>query len=138
MESYKILQPRIIYEILTAEVIAIDFNTGTYYALLHSAKEVWLLIEKGANIDQIAQCLTDHYGEEFDRVLTDVRTFIDQLLDNGLIEVSLESNSSDPIDLGAGEWEYTPPKLLSYLDVQDLLLLDPIHKVAEVGWPDKL
>jgi hypothetical protein len=27
------------------------------------------------------------------------------------------------------------PKLEKYTDMEDLLLLDPIHDVQEVGWP---
>ncbi len=30
---------------------------------------------------------------------------------------------------------FAPPRLQRYTDMQDLLLLDPIHDVDEVGWP---
>jgi hypothetical protein len=30
---------------------------------------------------------------------------------------------------------FTPPVLEVFADMRDLLLLDPIHDVAEVGWP---
>ena len=33
------------------------------------------------------------------------------------------------------EKDYTAPKLATYSDLQDLLLLDPIHDVDETGWP---
>ena len=31
--------------------------------------------------------------------------------------------------------QYAAPKLATYSDLQDLLLLDPIHDVDETGWP---
>jgi hypothetical protein len=31
--------------------------------------------------------------------------------------------------------DFIPPKLRKYTDMQDLLLLDPIHEVDEQGWP---
>ena len=30
---------------------------------------------------------------------------------------------------------YTEPSLSVFSDMQDLLLLDPIHDVSEAGWP---
>lgn len=30
---------------------------------------------------------------------------------------------------------YRPPVLEVFADMQDLLLLDPIHDIDEVGWP---
>jgi hypothetical protein len=32
---------------------------------------------------------------------------------------------------------FQPPTLESYNDMQDLLLLDPIHDVDDMGWPQK-
>lgn len=142
MQSYRIPRPRIVYEVLNTEVIAIDFNTGTYYALLHAAKQVWQLIEQQIPLNQMAQIISDHYKHEFSEVLADVRQFIEQLLENGLIELADETSNSpgsiNAMQLDSQGWKYDPPKLLTYMDVQDLLLLDPIHEVAEVGWPDKL
>ena len=142
MQSYRIPQPRIVYEVLNTEVIAIDFNTGTYYALLHAAKQVWLLIERQLPLDQIAQVLSNHYKHEFSEVLADLQQFITQLLENGLIELAAETpdspGSTELIQIDSQGWKYDPPKLLTYMDVQDLLLLDPIHEVTEAGWPAKL
>ena len=32
---------------------------------------------------------------------------------------------------------FTPPVLKKYTDQQELLLLDPIHDVSDLGWPVK-
>jgi hypothetical protein len=32
---------------------------------------------------------------------------------------------------------FTPPALTKFTDMQDLLLLDPIHDVGSGGWPAK-
>ncbi len=138
MPSYRIPQPRIVYEVLNNEVIAIDFNTGHYYALAHVAKQVWQLIEQQIPPHQIALLLANHYRREIDLVAGDVEQFFKQLLKEGLIE----ETDSAPKDLAKGieesNWDYEPPKLQEYTDVQDLLLLDPIHEVTEMGWPDRL
>ena len=31
--------------------------------------------------------------------------------------------------------DYEPPQLMKYTDMQELILLDPIHDVDEKGWP---
>ena len=31
--------------------------------------------------------------------------------------------------------DYAPPAMSKYTDMEDLLLLDPVHEVDEVGWP---
>lgn len=139
MQRYKIPQPRIVYEVLNTEVIAIDFNTGTYYALLHVAKQIWLLIEKQIPLDEIVQLISAHYQRERGEVLADVQRFVEQLLKEGLIELTEEPCSPSALpQVESFGWGYGPPNLLTYMDVQDLLLLDPIHEVAEVGWPEKL
>ena len=139
MQIYRIVQPKVVYEVLNTEVIAIDFDTGTYYALLHVAKLVWLLIEQQTPLNQIVQILSDYYKRESNAVLVDVQLFISQVLESGLIEsVDKSAHSQGPIpQIDSHGWGYEPPKLVSYMDIQDLLLLDPIHEVVESGWPNK-
>ena len=139
MESYRILKPRIVYEVLNTEVIAIDFNTGTYYALLHVAKQVWLLIEQQIPFDQIVHLISAYYKRDLSEVTADVRQLIDQLLEKGLIErlEGMQEMAGSLPQIDSLGWGYEPPKLMSYMDIQDLLLIDPIHEVVEIGWPNQ-
>jgi hypothetical protein len=61
------------------------------------------------------------------------------LLENGLL-VALEDGApaASPLELPASEMrEFQPPVLESYSDMQDILLLDPIHEVDDkAGWPN--
>jgi hypothetical protein len=40
-----------------------------------------------------------------------------------------------PSNNGHDKPSFTPPLLHKYSDMQELLLLDPIHDVDEAGWP---
>lgn len=137
MKVYRIPQTRVVYEVLSTEVIVVDFTTGNYFALIHVAKQIWQLIEQRASVDQIAHLLSHRYQREKLAVLEDLQQFFKELLENQLIE------STDPVEdqettLAPSEgWEYDIPKLQKYTDVQSLLLLDPIHEVTEAGWPAK-
>jgi hypothetical protein len=37
---------------------------------------------------------------------------------------------------GIGKSPFEMPKLSKYTDMEDLLALDPIHEVDEMGWPN--
>lgn len=137
MQAYKIPSSKVVYEVLNTEVIAIDFNTGSYFALLHVAKQIWLLIAEGLPVNQIVQLIASHYRRNPGEIQLDVELFIEDLLKNGLIEAD-EPKLVKNIEVSPGDWAYQPPKVMTYLDVQELLLIDPIHEVAEVGWPNKL
>jgi Coenzyme PQQ synthesis protein D (PqqD) len=142
MRCYQIPKQRIVYEVLSAEVIAIDFATGNYYALVHVAKVVWQCLEQGASVEAIAEALFEHRLcrdalKDRDAILQDLNLFVAELTDNHLIE------PTDPLPCVQialaipPDWNYDPPQLQKYTDVQSLLLLDPIHEVSEAGWPAK-
>lgn len=136
MKIYQIQRSRIVYEVLNTEVIVVDFDTGNYYALAHVAKQVWQLIERKTPVGQIARLIAEHYQLAADRVLKDVEQLIEELAVNELI-APCEENSAEPVQVVSDGLSYEAPKLQKYTDVQNLLLLDPIHEVTEVGWPDK-
>jgi len=59
---------------------------------------------------------------------------VDQLVKEGLLAEGgdTDAGSLEPVQ---PPLEYAPPSLDKYDDLKDLLLLDPIHEVAETGWP---
>jgi hypothetical protein len=138
MKSYRICITRIVYEVLNTEVIAIDFQTGNYYAIIHIAKQIWQLIEQHLPLDQIASVISAEYPIDPAKVSSDLNHFIGELLDEGLIEECTVSEFGNPIPFDTEGWEYDVPRLQRYTDVQNLLLLDPIHEVTDAGWPEKL
>jgi len=128
-------RPKAICEVFEDEVVAINLETGTYFGMGGTAKEVWRLIEGGLPVDGIAAHLAERYGKQREDVRPDIESFTDSLLAHGLVVA--ESTDGDVPAVGtegaAGNWE--APKLTVYDDMKDLLLLDPIHDVDETGWP---
>jgi tyrosine-protein phosphatase YwqE len=141
MPTYRINTQKIVYEILNTEVIAIDFHTGNYYAIVHIAKQVWQLIESQVPLQRIAQLLAKQYSSDPDEVLLDMKLFIEQLVEEGLVELVADTECSaeapDVMEIAPSGWEYSAPTLQKYEDVRNLLLLDPIHEVTDAGWPQK-
>ena len=48
-----------------------------------------------------------------------------------------ESDRTPAADHDAPKPAFDPPRLEKYSDMQDYLLIDPIHEVDEPGWPAK-
>ncbi len=138
MQNCRISASRIVYEVLNTEVIAIDFHTGNYYAIVHVAKQIWQLIEQEIPVTEIVRIISNHYQCDPNKVSSDVQQFIDELLEEGLVTACSIEQFTAPPPFPSEGWEYDVPRLQRYTDVQNLLLLDPIHEVTDAGWPEKL
>ena len=70
-------------------------------------------------------------------VREDVEALIDSLIRAGLIVNSERENITPdlqlPHDFVRGDW--TRPQLDEFEDLRDLILVDPIHDTANLGWP---
>ena len=128
-------RPKVICEVFEDEVVAINLETGTYFGMGGTAKEVWRLIEGEVPVDGMVVHLAERYTRQSQEVAADLELFTNSLLAHGLVtaEPTVASVPATALDGPAGSWE--APKLTVYEDMQDLLLLDPIHDVDETGWP---
>lgn len=138
----RINSPKVANEIIDGEVIMINLDTGSYYSLDNAGALVWSLITRQATVqDVIAETARQYAGET--REIQDALTrLIDDLRLEGLIVIDETAAVDDaPIPRAAGEapapdrLPFTVPVLQKYTDMQDLLLIDPIHEVDEAGWP---
>ena len=128
------------HERLDDEVIAINLETGAYYALAGPAADVWTLAAGGGSTDEIVTELDARYDTDADTLRRDVDAFVGELVEQGLAASTDEAPT--PADdvaglpaAGATPQAYTVPALARYDDLADLLLLDPIHEVDDAGWP---
>jgi hypothetical protein len=128
-------KPKVVCEVFEDEVVAINLETGTYFGMGGTAREVWRLIEGEVSVDGMVDHLAERYTRQRQEVAADLESFTNILLAHGLVTAEPNAASVPAADSGgpAGSWE--APKLTVYEDMQDLLLLDPIHDVDETGWP---
>jgi Coenzyme PQQ synthesis protein D (PqqD) len=129
---------RIINETIEGEVVMIDLVSGNYYTLDDVGTEIWALLERGCSRDAIVAAIEERYEGERATIEESVGGFLDDLERDELILQSDvdESTSPRPALNGPGEGApFRPPKLEKYTDMQDLILLDPVHEVGERGWP---
>ena len=126
------------HETIEGEVILIALDTGTYYSLRGSGADVWEGIGHGASQDEIAAGLQRRYDGLPDEIGKAVAALLAQLEGERLIEAAEEVDESgwDASDgAPATKPPFVAPVFERHTDMQDLILLDPVHDVTEAGWP---
>jgi Coenzyme PQQ synthesis protein D (PqqD) len=134
---FRVNSPNVIYETIEGEVILIDLKTGTYYSLRDSGAAVWQAIEQGAGEDGIAAELRSRYDASEEQIREAVRRLLAELERERLIRAEEgEAAAAAPASgNGVGHLPFAAPVLEKHTDMQDLILLDPVHEVGAEGWP---
>ena len=134
--AYKIDSKNISWERVDDEVIAIQLETGRYYNLLSTSAEIWSLLAEGTTIESLSRTFSKLFpGNE--SILIEIESFIQEctkaklLLNDQEIKTELIDHK---ILTSLDTW--VTPQLIEYSDLQDLILVDPIHDVKESGWPN--
>ena len=142
---FRVNSPNVIQEIIDDEVIIVNLDSGNYYSLAHVGAEIWSLIESGAAVAEVVNGIRQRYDGDHVDVEDAVNQLVDQLQQEALIvpdgakELESIKGLDRQVETGV-ETERPPfevPILGTYTDMQDLLLLDPIHEVDEMGWPNR-
>ncbi len=135
--SFKVNTPNVVYENIDGETVLINLETGTYYSMMNTAGEIWEYIEKGFDQNAIISDLSQRYDTDLTTLETSINNLILQLLEERLI-INYPSNmkNTELKPIPNEKLLFTQPILEKYTDMQDLLLLDPIHEVDEIGWPN--
>jgi hypothetical protein len=144
---YRVNGPKVAADTLDGEVVAINFETGSYFSLTGSAARVWAAVERHATVDDVVEDLRRTYETDGVDLPHVVAGFLDQLAGEGLV-VRLAGAGADgdgPADLAAASEAAEPggqrppfeaPVLEGFSDLSDLIRLDPVHEVEEgLGWP---
>lgn len=136
-DSAFVLQPRdVVIETFADETVVVHLGTGRYFSIDLIGTEVVELLRNGNQVGVVVDHLSARYGADRDVVDGAVVSFVGQLLDEGLIGPDPDGRSSGTIpDAAPPAGGFTAPTLAVYSDMEDLLLLDPIHDVDETGWP---
>jgi hypothetical protein len=136
---FKINEPNIVHENIDGETVILNLDSGNYYSVMDVGVDIWNYIEKGAPAGEILPLILQNYECSPDAE-KEVNSFIAQLEQEGLViavdDASLlPSDWKDQISMRENKAVFNAPVLNKYTDMQDLLLLDPVHQVDDTGWP---
>ena len=121
------LSPDVLAEVFGDEAVVVQLRTGAYYALDPTATAVWTRLWQGNTLGAAMDESAD--GEEMTRVVTLVRYLVqEELLQLGTFVPELSIAHGDVLRCDGIE---------KFTDMEDLLVLDPIHDIDldGSGWP---
>mgnify|MGYP001262783687 FL=1 len=78
--------PTAISSDLDGESVILDMESGKYHSLDTTGTRVWELLEDKISFNDIVLKLMSEYSVEGQQCTTDVKEFINQLIDLGLVE----------------------------------------------------
>jgi hypothetical protein len=127
---FQIAKDKVSHDLLDGEIIAIHFETGTYYSMRGTAAEIWLKLSDPISSESLAS----HFVQIDQKGVDRLQSFLDSLIQEGLITRSDGEDVKMP--RGADMGVFSEPTFEKYTDMQALLLADPIHDVQDqAGWP---
>jgi hypothetical protein len=127
--------PQVVSETIGGEVIVIHFERGTYYSLRDTGAEIWGLLDQGHDEAEVVAALAARYPSAAQaEISSEVRRLIGELEEEGLIAEAPSATSVAPAPEPATA-PFSRPLLEKFTDLEDLLVLDPIHEVEPEGWP---
>jgi hypothetical protein len=117
-------RPEVLDEVFDGEAVLVNLGTGRYYALSPAATEVWTALGNGAAWPDLAAVVTVAEPELVD--------FVHRLVEDQLVLADGE------LPVRPGVVADDAPGFQVFTDMQDLLLLDPIHDINldGSGWPE--
>lgn len=145
---FRINKPKVILESFEDEVVIVNLDSGNYFSLDKIGAQIFDLLESGASMIETAKAISGYYKGNQEFIEKEVSVFVDQLISEELIVPLATGNETGKtaIRSGINTSKFTPvndvgifesPVLQKYTDMQELLLLDPIHDVDDMGWPIK-
>ena len=122
----------VVSDVIDGETMILNMEAGNYYNLSETAASLWQAIRECADEEKLLQALLAAFPQEDKEELSqDFQAFLNSLKEEKLV---IETDKvGEPAVLFAQL--YTSPKIQRYTDLQDLLLIDPIHEADESGWP---
>lgn len=114
------------------EIVAINLETGIYYSIKDAAAVLWHDLVAGHSVEALVEIARDN-----DELAQGIERFAGELVTYGLMRPAVDAPvPTATAGTAAQVATMILPTLESFGDMQDLLLLDPVHEVdEEMGWP---
>lgn len=125
--------PNVIFEILDGEMVMINLDSGCYYTMNECGAALWAQLKKAVSVDSLGEAFAKVAGQDQACAAQAIQAFVAKLQAEGLVRETAEA--SDVVPTMPAITKLEAPQLMVFRDMQDLLLLDPVHEISEQGWP---
>ena len=141
--TFRVNRPNVVDETLDGEALIVNLGTGVYYSIAGTGEVIWRMLSEGTPPTAVAANLQRIFDVSPTEAASAVGLFVEQLVAEELLIAShgelVDAETSTPAGPSDGlRAPFVAPELKRYADMQDLLLLDPVHDVDEKGWPNAL
>jgi len=132
-KRYKINAPSVVSEVIDGEAVIVNMDNGNYYSIDDSGAFVWDAICRGANLLEIRGIVERSYSKSDVDIDAIICELLEQFLKEELLVEASDQNKPSGDDLVASSFDctFSAPELKKYTDMEELLLLDPIHDEGE-------
>jgi hypothetical protein len=134
---YRVDPRKVAHETIDGEVIMIHLLIGTYYSLDGAGADLWAHLASGRGREETLALLEQRYEAEPGAIAETVDGLVKRLAEEELLEPVADdarASNGSPAEPAAERLPFKPPELEKYTDMQDFLLVDPIHETDETGW----
>lgn len=139
---FRVNTPDVTFEVIDGEAVIINLVSGNYYSLQREGAEIWSLLASGMTLGAVVDEMTRCYEGERATISANVLALASQLQLEQLISVS-DGMGTEAIlnpqhpQTNSEKAPFREAALHRFTDMQELLILDPIHEVDTAGWPHK-
>lgn len=140
-QAFRVNHPQVVCETIEGEVVIVNLETGSYYSLLNSGAAVWSGIERQTDCEVLIEEIIQSHEGNPEEISAAVYEFLSKLQNENLIVSAPVATAESTVLAQAivqsvNKPRFEKPLLEKFSDMEDLLLLDPIHEVdVQVGWP---
>jgi hypothetical protein len=135
-QVFVVASDKILAKEFDGELTLINLDTGVYFAAGGATLDIWQALTSGRALGETAQDLARRFKIAESDASGHVTRIVGMLVGYGLLVASAtaaSSTSGGEPRIDSAVW--SDPWLESYGDMQDLLLLDPVHDVQGGSWP---
>ncbi|UFH52314.1 PqqD family protein [Spirosoma sp. KNUC1025] len=114
------------------EIVLVHTQTGIYYTVKGGGPAILRTFQNGLDAENLSSHVLNKFGSEKQ---IEAEGFVNQLISEGIL-ISADTSTADVSGLADLEMVESPV-IEKFDDISDLIKLDPIHDVSDLGWPHK-
>lgn len=129
-------EPLVASQEIEGETILIHFDSGHYFCSNPTGSLIIERLSAGESVAEVVDILCLAFKVDKAAATAAVQEFVETLTTNGLVVPRPDSLPHTGRSFASDKQEtFQRPALEKFDDLQDLLMLDPIHDVDQAGWP---
>lgn len=133
------LNPALTIEDFGNEIIIVNLHNGAYFSLKNSAAKLWRCAVSAPYLTEVLASLSKEFTLD-ETALAGIGNLLRQFREDSLVHFednALMELAAFPPAKPNGKPAFPEPQYEKFTNMQDILLLDPIHDAGELGWPHR-